>query len=109
MARSSTPRTRRERLLNAEWPAVVVAALTALVVFAAGIFIDVVLRVQNREILYSDVFTSCVAGALAYVAGRYYARARRGAMERLQAAAEVNHHVRNALTAVLYSVHARRD
>jgi hypothetical protein len=30
-------------------------------------------------------------------------------MDRLQATAEVNHHVRNALTAVLYSVHARRD
>src|SRR5438270_8701891 len=99
--------TRRERLLHAEWPAIAVAALTAAAVFISGILIDVVLRVRNREILYSDVFTSCVAGALAYIAGRYYARARRAAAERLQAAAEVNHHVRNALTAVLYSVHAR--
>lgn len=109
MVSSPSDATRRERLLNAEWPAVIVAVLTAAVVFAAGIVLDVLLRVQNREILYSDVFTSGVAGVLAYIAGRYYARTRRAAAERLQASAEVNHHVRNALTAVLYSVHARRD
>lgn len=98
-----------DRLLHATWPVYLVATATAVTVFLAGIFIDVLMKVENREILYSDVFTSAVAGLLAYVACRYYARSRRAAIERLKAAAEVNHHVRNALTAVLYSVHARRD
>jgi hypothetical protein len=100
---------RSTRLFQAQWPIIGIAVLMAATVFIAGIIIDVVLHVEDRRILYSDVFTSCVAGALAYIAGRYYARARVAAYERLQATAEVNHHVRNALTAVLYSVHARRD
>jgi len=100
---------RSRRLFQAQWPIIGIAVLMAAAVFASGIVIDAVLRVEDRQILYSDVFTSCVAGALAYIAGRYYARARMAAYERLQATAEVNHHVRNALTAVLYSVHARRD
>lgn len=99
----------RERRTLVDWRVLGIAALIGVAVFLSGIVIDVVLRVRNREILYSDVFTSCVAGILAYVAGRYYTRAREAAVERLQVAAEVNHHVRNALTAVLYSVHARRD
>jgi hypothetical protein len=102
-------RTNEHKLLHSEWPAIVIAIVIAAGVFAAGIVIDVVLKVENRQILYSDVFTSSVAGILAYFAGRYYVHARKVAEERLQATAEVNHHVRNALTAVLYSVHARRD
>ena len=93
----------------AGWPMYVTAFLTAVVVFAAGIVVDELLGIQNREVLYSDVFTAMVAGMLAWLAGRYYARARQAALNRLRATADVNHHVRNALTAVLYSVHLNRD
>ena len=102
-----TPRSRR--LFQSRWPSIGIAVMMAAAVFLSGIVIDILLRVENRQILYSDIFSSCVAGVLAYAASRYYARARLAAYERLQATAEVNHHVRNALTAVLYSVHARRD
>ena len=40
---------------------------------------------------------------------RYYERLRVADSEGLRVAADVNHHVRNALTTVLYSVHAKRD
>jgi len=96
-------------LFQNEWHVFLIAALTTILVFASGIFIDVVLGVENRTVLFSDVFTSAVAGFLAYLAGRYYMRGRQAAREQLKTAAEVNHHVRNALTAVLYSVHARQD
>lgn len=100
---------KRENRFAVEARLVSIATATALCVFLAGIVIDTLMHVQNREILISDIFTSGTAGVLAYFAGRYYVRARKVATDRLQVAAEVNHHVRNALTAVLYSVHARRD
>ena len=93
----------------AGWPIYVTAFLTAVVVFATGILVDELLGIKNREVLFSDVFTAIVAGLLAWLAGRYYARARQAALNRLRATADVNHHVRNALTAVLYSVHLNRD
>ena len=93
----------------AGWPIYITAFLTAVVVFATGILVDELLGIKNREVLFSDVFTAIVAGLLAWLAGRYYARARQAALNRLRATADVNHHVRNALTAVLYSVHLNRD
>ena len=95
--------------IAAAWPLYVTAFLTAVVVFAAGIVVDEWLGIGNREVLYSDVFTAVVAGVLAYIAGRYYAHARQADQTRLRMIAEVNHHVRNALTSVLYSVHLNRD
>jgi hypothetical protein len=95
--------------IAAGWPIYVTAFLTAVVVFAVGIVLDELLGLPNREVLVSDVFTAIVAGVLAYIAGRYYARERQAALDRLRVAAEVNHHVRNALTSVLYSVHLNRD
>src|SRR5438067_5334618 len=111
MAASESRMLRRfERaFIAAGWPIYVTAFLTAVAVFAAGIVVDELLGIQNREVLYSDVFTAMVAGMLAWLAGRYYARARQAALNRLRATADVNHHVRNALSAVLYSVHLNRD
>ncbi len=77
--------------------------------FSAGILLDLVLGIENRPILYSDVFTGVVAALLAFFVARYYERLRRSDAERLRVAADVNHHVRNALTTVLYSVHVTRD
>lgn len=77
--------------------------------FGTGILLDLGLGIENRPILYSDVFTGVVAALLAFFVARYYERLRRSDKERLRVAADVNHHVRNALTTVLYSVHVKRD
>lgn len=77
--------------------------------FLAGILLDVGLGIEKRPILYSDIFTGIVAGLLAFFVGLYYDRLRQSDIERLHVAADVNHQVRNALTAVLYSVHVKRD
>lgn len=77
--------------------------------FGAGILLDIGLGIENRPILYSDVFTGVMAALLSFLVGRYYERLRRSDSERLHVAADVNHHVRNALTTVLYSVHVKGD
>jgi hypothetical protein len=91
------------------WLIYLVSIAIGLGVFASGILLDTALGIENRQILYSDVFTGCMAAVLAFFAVLYYARERRAAIDRLRVAADVNHHVRNALTSVLYSVHVSHD
>lgn len=91
------------------WIRYLLPALVGGGAFAAGIILDLTLGIENRPILYSDIFTGSVAALLAFFVARYYERLRRSDAERLRVAAAVNHHVRNALTTVLYSVHAKRD
>lgn len=75
----------------------------------AGICVDLAFGIGNRPILYSDVLMGMVAALLAFAVSTYYERLRQLHAERLRVAADVNHHVRNALTMVLYSVHVTRD
>lgn len=91
------------------WLIYLISVAVGVGVFASGILLDMALGIENREILFSDVFTGVMAGVLGYFAALHYARERRAALERLRVAADVNHHVRNALTTVLYSVHVSRD
>lgn len=77
--------------------------------FGGGILLDIALGMEDRTILYSDVLAGFTAALLAFLLARYYERLRRSDLERLQVAADVNHHVRNALTTVLYSVYAKQD
>ena len=85
------------------------SVLIGLAAFGSGILLDVTLGVENRGILYSDIFTGVVAAFLSLMLARYYERLRVADSERLLVAADINHHVRNALTTVLYSVHVKRD
>ena len=64
--------------------------------FAIGIFLDLVLGVKNRPILYSDVFTGGVAALLALALSRYYDKLRNSDVERMLLAAEVDHLSRTA-------------
>jgi signal transduction histidine kinase len=50
-----------------------------------------------------------VAALWAWVALRYYNKQQEIALAQLRMIAEVNHHVRNALTAMLYSVELTQD
>ncbi|HXE08062.1 MAG TPA: hypothetical protein VN612_09205 [Acidobacteriaceae bacterium] len=95
--------------LNARWPRYVFPLLIGGGAFGAGILLDIALGIENRPILYSDVLSGTMAALLSFLAGRYYERLRQADTERLRVAADVNHHVRNALTTVLYSVHVKGD
>jgi hypothetical protein len=94
---------------HARWPRYVFPLLIGGGAFGAGILLDVALGIENRPILYSDVLAGTMAALLSFLVGRYYDQLRRSDAERLRVAADVNHHVRNALTTVLYSVHVKGD
>lgn len=87
----------------------VIAVAVTVFAFIAGIVVDDLLLAQTRQVMYSDVLTSLIAGVLAFLAARYYDVRRRAIAERLRITAEVNHHVRNALTGIFYSVQVRSD
>lgn len=91
------------------WRKYLFSLLIGLAAFGSGILLDVALGVEKRCILYSDILTGVVAAFLSLMMARYYERLRVADSERLRVAADVNHHVRNALTTVLYSVHVKRD
>jgi len=94
---------------QAGWRKYFFSLLIGLAAFGSGILLDVALGVENRGILYSDIFTGVVAAFLSPMLAQYYERLRVADSERLRVAADVNYHVRNALTTVLYSVHVKRD
>lgn len=74
-----------------------------------SILLDMALGMDNRPLLYSDAFDGIVTALLTFFVVIYYERMRQMTAERLQVAAEINHHVRNALTTVLYSVYVKQD
>jgi signal transduction histidine kinase len=80
-----------------------------LAVFLVGFGVDAVLLTDARSVLYSDAVTGGLAALLAYVAIQQYQIRQQENAARLRMIAEVNHHVRNALSAILLSVHIRKD
>jgi hypothetical protein len=85
------------------------AVAVGVAVFIAGFSIDKVMLQGGRQILYSDLLTAGVVAMLAFALARIYAGRRHDELRQLQISAEVNHHVRNALTAILYSVQIHND
>jgi hypothetical protein len=59
----------------------------------------------KKDILWSDLFTGVVACVLSYLALLYQRRNRRFYLARLRMIAEMNHHIRNAITPLLFSSH----
>jgi hypothetical protein len=57
----------------------------------------------KTDILWSDIFTGVVASVLTYLALWYQRLHRRLYLARLTTIAEMNHHIRNAITPLLYS------
>ena len=85
------------------------ALAIGLAVFLVGFSLDAALLQEARGILYSDAVTGGMAALLAYLAVYQYQIRQQENAARLHIVAEVNHHVRNALSAILLSVHIRRD
>jgi hypothetical protein len=84
------------------------ALLLGLLVGVCGFGLDRIVHHVNR-IYASDLYTCVVATVFLYLLMIYEKRRRMILARRMAIAAEVNHHIRNALTAIVYSAAVRRD
>lgn len=89
-------------------PRAVLALAAALIISACGFVVDVFVHKAQR-LLASDLYTLLVAFALSYLLLRHEARRRAALSRRMEIAAEVNHHIRNALTGVVFTAAVQND
>ena len=101
--------TRSSRLAEGRRALILTAFAIGLAVFLVGFGLDALLISDSRGVLSSDAVTGGIAALLAYLAVHQYQVRQKENAARLHVVAEVNHHVRNALSAILLSVHIRRD
>ena len=84
------------------------ALVVGLLIAGCGFGVDHLVHRASR--LYaSDLYTFIVAYGLSYVLMMYEKRRRLMLERRMMVAAEVNHHIRNALTAVVFSASVQND
>jgi hypothetical protein len=84
------------------------ALLLGLMIGVCGFGLDCLVHHASR--LYaSDLYTSIVASVLSYLVLIYEKRRRMILARRMEIAAEVNHHIRNALTAIVFSASVEND
>jgi hypothetical protein len=84
------------------------AFLLGLLVGACGFGLDHLVHHASR-IYASDLYTCIVASVLSYLLMVYEKRRRMILARRMEIAAEVNHHIRNALTAIVFSASVQND
>ena len=84
------------------------ALLLGLVIGVCGFGLDCLVHHASR-IYASDLYTCIVATALSYLVLIYEKRRRMILARRMEIAAEVNHHIRNALTAIIFSASVEND
>lgn len=85
-----------------------ISTLSGVGIGACGFLVDRLVHHADR--LYaSDFYTTLVAFLFSYTVLIYQARRRQMLIRRMQIAAEVNHHIRNALTAIVYTVAVQGD
>jgi len=88
---------------------IVLAALAVgLLIGVCGVGLDRLVHHASR-IYASDLYTSIIASIFSYLLMIYEKRRRMILARRMAIAAEVNHHIRNALSAIIYSTAVRRD
>jgi hypothetical protein len=87
---------------------VISALVLGLLIGVCGVGIDRLVHHASR-IYASDLYTCVVASIFSYLLMIYEKRRRTILARRMAIAAEVNHHIRNALTAIVYSTSVRRD
>jgi len=87
---------------------IVSAVILGVLIGVCGVGLDRL--VHNASRLYvSDLYTCVVASVFSYLLMIYEKRRRMILARRMAIAAEVNHHIRNALTAIVYSTSVKRD
>jgi hypothetical protein len=87
---------------------VISALVLGLLIGVCGVGLDRLVHHASR-IYASDLYTCFVASIFSYLLMIYEKRRRTILARRMAIAAEVNHHIRNALTAIVYSTSVRRD
>lgn len=94
---------------NSTWHLIVIAIVIGILVAGTEVGMDWLLHSGRREVYASDFFVGAVAALASGVAMHAGNRRRRNLLLRMQAIEDVNHHVRNALTAVTYSAALKND
>lgn len=84
------------------------ALFAAVLISACGFLVDHLVHKADR-LLASDFYTCAIAFLFCYVLLQFEARRRANLARRMEIAAEVNHHIRNALTGVVFTAAARND
>ena len=84
------------------------ALFVGLLIGVCGVGLDRLVHHASR-IYASDLYTCVIASIFSYLLMIYEKRRRTILARRMAIAAEVNHHIRNALTAIIYSTSVRRD
>jgi Asp-tRNA(Asn)/Glu-tRNA(Gln) amidotransferase A subunit family amidase len=85
-----------------------VALAVGLLIGVCGVGLDRLVHHASR-IYASDLYTCIIASIFSYLLMIYEKRRRMILARRMAIAAEVNHHIRNALSAIIYSTAVRRD
>jgi hypothetical protein len=87
---------------------IISAVILGVLIGVCGVGLDRL--VHNASSIYvSDVYTCVVASVFSYLLMIYEKRRRMILARRMAIAAEVNHHIRNALTAIVYTSSVKRD
>jgi hypothetical protein len=87
---------------------IISALVLGVLIGVCGVGLDRLVHHASR--LYaSDLYTCVVASVFSYLLMIYEKRRRMIMARRMAIAAEVNHHIRNALTAIVYSTSVKRD
>ena|SRR3984885_13758057 len=84
------------------------ALLLGLMIGVCGFGLDCLVHHASR-IYASDLYTCIVASMLSYLVLIYEKRRRMILARRMEIAAEVNHHIRNALAAIVFSASVEND
>jgi hypothetical protein len=87
---------------------VLLAVAVGLLFGVCGVGLDRLVH-HASGIYASDLYTCVIASIFSYLLMIYEKRRRMILARRMAIAAEVNHHIRNALTAIIYSTSVRRD
>jgi hypothetical protein len=87
---------------------IISALILGVLIGVCGVGLDRL--VHHASHLYaSDLYTCVIASVFSYLLMIYEKRRRMILARRMTIAAEVNHHIRNALTAIVYSTSVKRD
>ena len=84
------------------------ALFLGLMIGVCGFGLDCLVHHASR-IYVSDLYTCVVASVFSYLLMIYEKRRRTILARRMAIAAEVNHHIRNALTAIIFSASVEND
>ena len=98
-----------EPVRNSAARAILIGVLVGAAMLLMQISIDRIWGHAEQTFLYSDVFMGIVTAFVVGFAMRHRQAHLRHEQARLRMVAEMNHHVRNALTAISLTVYAKND